>query len=70
MAPAVASEEDRLRLSHASDAQRVGRIAPGRRNLLLPQVRQAGKIVYARAADHPDNRFGHSRPLPIGRYYP
>src|ERR1700690_611690 len=64
MAAAMARQEHRLRLANPPKAQGVRGIAPGGRDPLLAQVRQAGKIINARAADHPYNCFGHAHPAP------
>ena len=65
MAAAMARQEHRLRFANPPEAQGVGRIAPGGRNPLLAQVRQAGKIINARAADDPYDCFGHGSPRSI-----
>src|SRR4029077_15229258 len=64
MAAAMARKEHRLRFGNPPKAQGVRGIAPGGRNPLLAQVRQAGKIINARAADHPYDCFGHAHPAP------
>jgi hypothetical protein len=64
MAPAMARQEHRLRFANPPKAQGVRGIAPGGPNPLLAQIRQAGKIINARAADHPYNCFGHAHPAP------
>src|SRR6202044_2830933 len=60
----MARQNPRLRFADAAEAQRVGRIAPGGRDALFAQVRQAGKIINPRAANDPYDCFGHAHPAP------
>src|SRR6476469_8629875 len=65
MATAMARQEHRLRVAHASKSQGVRRIAPRGRDPLLAQVRQAGKLINSRPAYNPYDCFGHAYSAPL-----
>ena len=64
MAAAMARQEHRLRVADPAKAQTSRKDRPRGRDPLLAQVRQAGKIINARAADDPYDCFGHAHPAP------
>jgi hypothetical protein len=57
----VAGQKDHLRCADAADPQHVGRLAPRRRDPLLPHLLQTRQVVHAGPADHAQDRSCHSR---------
>ena len=62
MAAPVPGQKHRFRRADPAEAQRVRRLAPGRRDALLANVLKTGQVIDARAADDSDDCFGHAAP--------
>lgn len=55
----MARQEDDLGLAEATEAQRIGRLAPGRCDALFANVGEAREVVHTRAADDAEDGAGH-----------
>ncbi len=59
MAASMAGQEDHAGRADAPAPERIGRLAPGRRDPLLPKILEAGQVVDARSADDAENGLRH-----------